>query len=149
MLTYFSTSILILGSLIFSSPFITTSVFALEQVLASVRVLTVDEQQEALDFILNKTQESGYSAIGRDLKTEPAVLLMRDSTSVPASHFAFSFGLNRMLHDLFADAHIRVEVDAILAEATYATLDLCLSWLHGEEPRIINSCDTDYAQVGT
>mmetsp|Transcript_26977 Transcript_26977/g.31866 ORF Transcript_26977/g.31866 Transcript_26977/m.31866 type:complete len:192 (+) Transcript_26977:101-676(+) len=155
MLTHFSTSILILGSLLFGSPFTTTSVVAAQEqeqgLLTSARVLTVDEQQEALNFILNKTHESGYSAIGLlDLETEPAVLSMRNSTSVPTSHFAFTFGLNRMLHDLFADAHLRVEVDAIVADATYATLDgLCLSWLTGDEPRLINSCETESARVGT
>jgi hypothetical protein len=115
--------------------------------LASFRLITVDEQQEALDFILDKTQASAYQRFD-NLETTSAVIAMREETiTAPSRHFEFAFRLNHMLLELFGDAHTRVEVNEQVAEDYYG-LNLCLSWILGEDPMLVSSCETDYAQVG-
>lgn len=115
-----------------------------QETLASFQILTANEQQEAIEFILNKTEIAGYGATDIDV---PNVLAsMRNSTTHPVSHFAFAFRLNRMLSELLGDAHTRVEVTA---EENYLRLDICLAWLSGEEPSLISTCQTDHSEIGT
>lgn len=116
--------------------------------LASFRALTVEEQQSAVDLILNQTQASGFLALGRDLEGEPTVQQLRNLISEPLRHYQLSFGINRMLQDLFQDAHTRVEVNEELTTAQYKVLDLCLAWLYGDELQLVNTCETDYANPG-
>lgn len=118
--------------------------------LASFRMLTIGEQEQALGLILNKAESTSYEAYFEtdSLETMPAVATMRDLISTPSRHYDFSFGLNRMLLELFGDAHTRVEVSNEVAGATYLGLDICLLWLFGNKATLVSTCQTDYANIG-
>lgn len=114
-------------------------------------MVTIDEKEEALTSILNKTYEAAYETFGLSdglLTTMPAVSSMRNLTSSPSRHYEFSFGLNiRMLLELFGDAHTRVEV---MAADNYFGLDVsCLSWLFDGEPSLVSTCCIDCGEVDT
>ncbi|CAB9522505.1 Peptidase family S41 [Seminavis robusta] len=120
--------------------------------LSARRIVNAEEQLEALEFILNKTLASAFETYGvSSLDDRAPVMEMRNSLSTNSTHYDFQFRLNRMLNELFHDAHTRVEVESNLDK--YRSIDMCLTWVAsgelGEESwDLISSCDTDYSQRG-
>ena len=119
------------------------------QALQSLRILSVEQQKEALDFVLNKTIDSAYEAYDvQDFEALSPVATLYNRISTARPHSEFQFGLNQMLQELFHDAHFRVEVNEATASASYLGLNLCLEWLVGDFPSLVSTCETDYANIG-
>jgi hypothetical protein len=120
----------------------------------STTLISQAEQQDALDFILNKTLASALETFGVEtLDDNPSILEIRSAISAAPSqtHGDIGFQLNRMLLGLFQDAHYRVEVSGDELE-NYQYLDLCLDWIPKDDGftswTLVSTCDTSLVEKG-
>lgn len=121
--------------------------------LTSLQTLSLSEQEEAMDFVLDKVLMTHYETIGKDsLGNETAVLDMRAKLQEDLLHSDFAFGINRMLLKLFQDAHTRVWPSDEALQVYYYLEHDCLEWMKDDDDELsrilVSTCETAYARVG-